>query len=543
MKQFITSLLFSTLLFSGFSQCSETSKTKILLMGDSWAFFMNVDGTINKVAKDWGHSDVEYYTNLILSENGAETDDFLKPSKVSELAGKLASMPDLKVVHLSIAGNDFLGSWDVSFTPEKIDSLYNGVAGRLDSIIAQINQIRPDVQVFWSGYTYTNFGEVIGSLPSFLQSSHPFYSRWQAMGFPTFTQINTVQNWFQEKIRVRYASNSKVTYIPAASILQYTYGQTANLAVPPSGTYPAFTATIPEGHVDYPSPRNSMRDYLLTKDCFHLSVKGYYDFISYHFQKFYQKHLMEDDYTIADFSKSGSVSNSGTISNELKIGKDGSDEYVGIIHLDNNHLEANVPESLSLFIKIDTVYNTNFLTTGDFELDIIQGNFGGTESLDAQDYFSTSGITGSTCVFGTNEVGKWVRFDLPASFLDHIRKSKSQIRIRYTGTTDGVVKFVNTANDDFQPVLEVKYGASYLGLSNQSSTSKLDIYPNPTKDILNIVSNESIENISIYTVSGQLMLNEVNPSNAINVSTLPVGMYIINVQIGNQIQQQKFIKQ
>ena len=71
-KLLLSILLLSQFSFYSNSQCTETNENKILLVGDSWAFFMNVDQTINKVMKDWGHSNYKYYTDLVLSENGAE---------------------------------------------------------------------------------------------------------------------------------------------------------------------------------------------------------------------------------------------------------------------------------------------------------------------------------------------------------------------------------------------------------------------------------------------------------------------------------------
>src|SRR5690554_113817 len=46
---FSTCVLFLLSFHFAFSQCSENEETKVLLIGDSWAFFMNVDGTINNV--------------------------------------------------------------------------------------------------------------------------------------------------------------------------------------------------------------------------------------------------------------------------------------------------------------------------------------------------------------------------------------------------------------------------------------------------------------------------------------------------------------
>ena len=85
-------------------QCTEPVQDKVLLVGDSWAFFMGVDQTINEVLAKWGHSGHRYYTNLTLAENGAETDDFLGMDKQAEIADRLLDDTGIKVVHLSIGG-------------------------------------------------------------------------------------------------------------------------------------------------------------------------------------------------------------------------------------------------------------------------------------------------------------------------------------------------------------------------------------------------------------------------------------------------------
>ena len=36
------------------SQCSESDENRVLLVGDSWAFFMGADQTINTILERWG---------------------------------------------------------------------------------------------------------------------------------------------------------------------------------------------------------------------------------------------------------------------------------------------------------------------------------------------------------------------------------------------------------------------------------------------------------------------------------------------------------
>src|SRR3954463_15257453 len=132
-KKYFLALVSVITLFTGttFSQCTETPEPKVLLVGDSWAWFMNTEATINSVLKTWGHSNYRYVSNATLAVNGAQTDDVMKASTEAEILHQLTINPSISVVDLSIGGNDFLGDWKVSMTQGQTDTLMNAVFGRL----------------------------------------------------------------------------------------------------------------------------------------------------------------------------------------------------------------------------------------------------------------------------------------------------------------------------------------------------------------------------------------------------------------------------
>lgn len=70
----------------------------------------------------------------------------------------------------------------------------------------------------------------------------------------------------------------------------------------------------------------------------------------------------------------------------------------------------------------------------------------------------------------------------------------------------------------------------------------LYVTPNPVKDILYITTKEDIANINIYDIGGHIVLHTSDMN--INVSHLPMGMYIVQVEAksGEQLHN-KFIKQ
>ena len=79
---------------------------------------------------------------------------------------------------------------------------------------------------------------------------------------------------------------------------------------------------------------------------------------------------------------------------------------------------------------------------------------------------------------------------------------------------------------------------------NDFSENKFSVYPNPVKDMLNIKSSTSVDNVTVYDILGKVVLQE-NPgkiSPAINMSSLAPGSYLVKVTIGNSSKTVKVLK-
>jgi len=79
-----------------------------------------------------------------------------------------------------------------------------------------------------------------------------------------------------------------------------------------------------------------------------------------------------------------------------------------------------------------------------------------------------------------------------------------------------------------------------LGIQESNSLS-LNVYPNPAIDQLTIQTENSIENISIFNASGQLL--QVEKETTFSVAHLAKGIYTILVQCENGVTTTKFIKE
>jgi hypothetical protein len=374
----------------------------------------------------------------------------------------------------------------------KTDSLKNEVKDSLIAVVNFIKSVRPDIKILWSGYVYPNFEEVISDF--LISSQHPFYGTWEGMDFPDNETINILLNSFSSDIENHYLNDTTVDFVNVTGLMQYTFGQGNALGVALFGTYPAFTVPLPEGYVDYPSPRDAMRNYGVTKDCFHLSAQGYEDLISYHTQKFYHKFFMEDIFFVAENdNRSGSASSQGNTSNSLFLGEQNGESFETILNFGTTlNLDYEVEEA-SLFLRRKTQIGGNSLSDT-MIVEINSGAFGSDLALEAVDYSAPADEFGIPCLFGQNYGDYWVRFDLPQELLQYISvNNETQIRLSAPNNPGALVEFYGLGDPDFAPVLDIVYGQNPVTSLDEFAQSdlKVKVYPNPAIDQIIIETNDS----------------------------------------------------
>ncbi len=120
------------------------------------------------------------------------------------------------------------------------------------------------------------------------------------------------------------------------------------------------------------------------------------------------------------------------------------------------------------------------------------------------------------------------------------------VHVRFTMTTDSV----DTQQDGWL-IDDFYVGLLVIGnTSNQSNSSKLSIYPNPTVNEITISVEEVLDevvDIYVYNNTGQMVYTEKAPmfgeaSHRINMSTFQQGMYYLLMK-GEEVQyREKFIK-
>ena len=94
------------------------------------------------------------------------------------------------------------------------------------------------------------------------------------------------------------------------------------------------------------------------------------------------------------------------------------------------------------------------------------------------------------------------------------------------------------------PATQLNFTSS-LGLSNKDFVNEIAVYPNPVDTVLNIKNVENLSNASfnIVNVLGETVLKSKRLNkNAIDVSNLSSGVYILSVSTDLESKQFKFIK-
>lgn len=79
-------------------------------------------------------------------------------------------------------------------------------------------------------------------------------------------------------------------------------------------------------------------------------------------------------------------------------------------------------------------------------------------------------------------------------------------------------------------------------INDLDAADQLTVYPNPATSQLFIQSEGNIDAVEIYSISGQKVLDETNISEALDISPLLNGMYIVSATINGKPVQQKFTK-
>jgi hypothetical protein len=121
---------------------------RILVIGDSCG--VAAKPALQQVLTENGSSE----TVASIAVGGETAENINTPEWLQKITTALEENPDADFVHLSLAGNDVLGSWNVSFTQAEEDQLFDDVIEDITAIVDHILEQRPTIRIFWSSYDF-----------------------------------------------------------------------------------------------------------------------------------------------------------------------------------------------------------------------------------------------------------------------------------------------------------------------------------------------------------------------------------------------------
>ncbi|KFF18865.1 T9SS type A sorting domain-containing protein [Chryseobacterium sp. JM1] len=153
-----------------------------------------------------------------------------------------------------------------------------------------------------------------------------------------------------------------------------------------------------------------------------------------------------------------------------------------------------------------------------------------------------------TKISGTN-TAEFIFENIQLPFDDANNDGYVSFKIKTKSTLAAGNSFSNTARIYFDynaPIVTNTYTTSVqtvLATSEvNSSKNGFNIYPNPVKDILHIQTKDEVIKAEIYDAAGRILNTTGVKNNAVNVSDLTKGNYIIKVSTKNKTLTLKFIK-
>ncbi|RNC80329.1 MAG: SGNH/GDSL hydrolase family protein [Phycisphaera sp.] len=136
----------------GVSGFAGAQGAEVVVFGDSWA--NRLSSPLRQTLIDEGASD---YAVLNEGVEGARADELASSDPsigLPYIESVLLANPDAELVHLSIGGNDLFDGILFINNDAIVNSLLNRVVGDTETIVQRVLSVRPDVEVYHSGYDF-----------------------------------------------------------------------------------------------------------------------------------------------------------------------------------------------------------------------------------------------------------------------------------------------------------------------------------------------------------------------------------------------------
>lgn len=546
-------LLFFRHTYAQIGECSSP-KTRIMLVGDSWAHFTWLYSSMGEALRQNGFADIKddgNFTALISMQ--AET--WASEGWIDLIKGRVKQMSDVDIFVFFIGGNDVMWKWRLDKPIEDLLPYTDAMLRNTDVIIDEILKIRPEAQIIIASYDYPNFAETMEMGPS-----NPYYSQWEKFSFASPAQLNPGLIFFEDYRAnyPRYKNSPNIHHINNIGVAQYYGGFPTESLYEPFTPFPPKSVPLPYGDPRYPTHQKYMG--LAGIDAYHFNGLGY-QFVSHNMiRNFIGDYLRKDfNYSMKSNGRlDGWVANNGVVNqgNGGRIGKQMTQEFAGIFTFDTDHFPEGVEiEKGALYIARKS--GIGQLRTGGSNVDVIEvemkiGHFGNGPEIEPSDFSAPADFIAPGCVIG-NIMGDDYKFrvDLSPEALNAIAQAdRVQFRVKIKfGANAGSLQFFdlhggNTEEEYWAPTLDLKMSDVPVVSVRSHSIENISIYPNPTSDILNFeiphdFRKSGVKAVILNSLGSEVKAWNIGQKNSvreeISLRDLPAGAYHLTISDGHNI--------
>lgn len=256
------------------SSCKLT-ETLVLVTGDSWAALMCLNKSFEDSFKKQKMPDVNVNdTCAFTTRVGMHAENWIN-SKYDDWTTKELKNPNVKVVYLSMGGNDFLDKWNTSLDSDQENIVFENIRNDISTILEKYTKKRSDIKIILSGYDFPRF-----TSDNLIKEYRELNEK---LGNPTPLQINSAILRFSNIVST-LANGSNVFYIQHYGLMHYYFGNNENglrsgTTLPPNIISKSDDINNFGGNINLASDASAMLSVKIGNqqavDAFHLSKKGY----------------------------------------------------------------------------------------------------------------------------------------------------------------------------------------------------------------------------------------------------------------------------
>ena len=228
---------------------------RILMVGDSWPWFMMLNNAFNTALEETGLGKYEA-VGIYTTAPGSTARQWRRERWLKKIDQQLAEYPTIDIVHVSLGGNDYLQKWAPDMPLEERTELFNGVRDDIEAVVQHILSVRPNVRVAIVEYDYVNATR----------------RRRDGEGRSTIAELNQAGQILARMKMEMMKKYERTGYVQVYGLMQHHFGfppEVPARTVPMPGQWPDFDPW-PGGNKELGSPDVSMQDDI------HLSPKGYH---------------------------------------------------------------------------------------------------------------------------------------------------------------------------------------------------------------------------------------------------------------------------